>query len=133
MMNDLVELQMLQPEKKSQEIEIAPDGLSLDLLRAVYRSNHLPLPIRMRATMACLPHKFSKLIATAVVNEQSFTEVLERRLKRIEEIKLVEAQPQTIDGTDARLPKRVPSGRNFALISNFANNIFATSVRGGHT
>ena len=52
-MNDLVELQMLQPEKKSQEIEIAPDGLSLDLLRAVYRSNHLPLPIRMRATMAC--------------------------------------------------------------------------------
>jgi hypothetical protein len=49
--------------------------------------------------MACLPHEFSKLIATAVVNDQSFAEVLERRLKRIEEAKIIEAKPTPTNGT----------------------------------
>jgi hypothetical protein len=53
----------------------------------------------MRAAMACLPHEFSKLIATAVVNDQSFAEVLERRLKRIEEAKIIEAKPTPTNGT----------------------------------
>jgi hypothetical protein len=34
----------------------------------------------------------AKLIATAIVNEGSFAELLDRRLKRIEEMKLIEAK-----------------------------------------
>src|SRR5262249_61937017 len=72
--------------KRPDEIEIPPDGTSLDLLRQVYRANHLPLPTRMRAAMACLPHEAPRLIATAVINESSFPELLERRLKRLLEM-----------------------------------------------
>ena len=38
--------------KKSQEIEIPSDGISLDLLRAVYRNQSLALTTRMRAEPA---------------------------------------------------------------------------------
>ena len=77
-------------ERKQQEIEIPPDGISLDLLRAVYRSNQLPLTTRMRAAIAALPFESPKLAVTAVVSEQDFATVLDRRLKRIEEMKLLE-------------------------------------------
>jgi hypothetical protein len=46
----------------------------------------------MRAAMACLPFETPKLLATAIVNERSFAEILERRLKRIEEMKLIEGE-----------------------------------------
>ena len=96
-------------EKKQQEIEIPPDGISLDLLRAVYRNNQLPLTTRMRAAIAALPFEVPKLAVTAVVSEQDFATVLDRRLKRIEEMKAnaIEATP-VIDGekVDARLPDR---------------------------
>src|SRR5215831_12640574 len=101
--------------KKQQEIEIPPDGISLDLLRAVYRSNQLPLTTRMRAAIAALPFESPKLAVTAVVSEQDFATVLDRRLKRIEEMRLIEAKP-TIDGveskaTDVRLPPVMPDRR----------------------
>ena len=76
-------------ERKQQEIEIPPDGISLDLLRAVYRSKQLPLTTRMRAAIAALPFESPKLAVTAVVSEQDFATVLDRRLKRIEEMKLL--------------------------------------------
>src|SRR5262249_7187478 len=88
--------------KRPEEIEIPPDGTSLDLLRQVYRANHLPLPTRMRAAMACLPHEAPKLIATAVINESSFPELLERRLKHFAEMertnKLIEATSTVTKG-----------------------------------
>jgi len=77
-------------DKKPQEIEIPADGISLDLLRAVYRNNQLPLTTRMRAAIAALPFEVPKLAVTAVVSEQDFATVLDRRLKRIEEMKLLE-------------------------------------------
>jgi hypothetical protein len=51
----------------------------------------------------------------AQVSEQDFATVLDRRLKRIEEMKLIEAKP-TIDGVagkpvDVRLPPVVPDRR----------------------
>ena len=105
-------------DKKPQEIEIPADGISLDLLRAVYRNSSLPLTTRMRAAIAALPFESPKLAVTAVVSEQDFAAVLDRRLKRIEEMKAnaIEATP-VIDGekVDARLPPVVP-GRRFRRI-----------------
>src|SRR5262245_44125748 len=101
-------------DKKQQEIEIPADGMSLDLLRAVYRNNQLPLTTRMRAAIAALPFESPKLAVTAVVSEQDFATVLDRRLKRIEEMKAnaIEATP-VIDGekVDVRLTPVVPDRR----------------------
>jgi|SRR6516165_950161 hypothetical protein len=94
--------------KKSQ-VEIPSDGISLDLLRAVYRNPSLALTTRMRAAIAALPHEVPKLAVTAVMTDNDFATLLDRRLKRIEEMKTsaIEATP-VIDGekVDARLPDR---------------------------
>jgi len=77
-------------------IEILPDGLSIDLLRAVYRSNRLPLPTRMRAAMACLKHEVPSLGITAVVSQNDFAALLDARIARMEQMeqaKLIEPKP----------------------------------------
>jgi hypothetical protein len=63
--------------------------------------------------MAALKHEVPALLATAIVNENSFADLLDRRLKRIEEMKvngggkLIEAAPQV----DARMPPTIPDRR----------------------
>jgi hypothetical protein len=71
-------------------IEVAPDGTSLDLLRAIYRRVDLPLSTRMRAATAALPHEHPKLAVTTVVNAGDFADQLE---KAIERSRMVEAKP----------------------------------------
>jgi len=88
----LIEAHQRRVDKMNREIEIAPNSQSIDLLRAVYRSSALPLHTRMRAAMACLKHEVPALIATAVVNESSFAELLDRRIARYQEMKLIEAK-----------------------------------------
>ena len=78
-------------EDNPEAIEIGPDGTSLDLLQAVYRSNALPLHTRMRAAMVCLPFETPKLLATAIIDERDFATLLDQRLKRLEEMRLIEA------------------------------------------
>ena len=70
MMNYLVDLQ-----EKPREIEIGPNGMSIDLLRAVYRNPSIPLPVRIRCAVAALPHEVPRLQVTAQVNEQSFCRI----------------------------------------------------------
>ena len=86
----------------------------LTFLKAVYMNVELPLSVRMRAAMAVLPFTHPKLAVTAVVSEQDFATVLDRRLKRIEEMKTnaIEATP-AINGekVDVRLPPVVPDRR----------------------
>jgi len=61
------------------------------LLKAVYQNPEVPLSVRMRAAMACLPFEVPKLAVTAQITEQDFATLLDRRLKRLEEMKLLEA------------------------------------------
>ena len=107
---------LLDDEARVSEIEMPPNGTSLDLLQAVYRNNYLPLPTRMRAAMACLPFEAPKLLATAIIDERDFASILDRRLARISEQKLIEARPTSdkiIKGNpvDARLPPSIPDRR----------------------
>ena len=80
------------------EIEIGPNGTSLDLLQAIYRNPSMPLHTRMRAAMSCLPHEHPKLGITFQASETDFANLLDAgiaRIKRYEEAKkLIEHQPQ---------------------------------------
>jgi hypothetical protein len=81
------------PKKQHQEIEIGPNSLSIDLLRAIYRSTSQPLHTRMRAAMACLKHEVPSLGISVVVND---ADIAARLDKAIERIKAAEAK--TING-----------------------------------
>src|SRR5262245_20743691 len=86
------------------------------LLKAVYQNPEVPLSVRMRAAMACLPFETPKLLATAIIDEGDFATLLDQRLKRIEQMKLIEAKPTSdkiIEGNpvDARLPPPIPDRR----------------------
>jgi len=84
---------------------------ALEFLQAVYMNDELPLITRVRVAVACLPYEVPKLAVTAVVSEQDFATVLDRRLKRIEEMKAkaIEATP-IIDG------EKVDADRRFRRI-----------------
>jgi hypothetical protein len=95
-------------------LEIPPNGTSLTLLQAIYRNSSIPLPVRIRCAVACLDHEHPRLQVTAQVNEQSFAEVLERRLKRLGNPPvMIDAKPIKENGgnADARLPPAIPDRR----------------------
>ena len=97
-------------------LSVGPEANSLDFLQMVYRNSSLPLATRMRAAIYCLPFETPKLLATAIVNEGSFAEILDRRIARIQQMKLLEAsgakiidaQPQPVETKPpiARTPDR---------------------------
>ena len=62
---------------------------SLDFLRAVYLDESRPLSVRMRAAIAALPFETPKLAVTANIQSEGLGALLEARLKRIAEAKLV--------------------------------------------
>jgi len=94
------------------DIDIDADNAHA-LLKAVYQCQDVPLAVRMRAAMACLPFESPKLLATAIINEGDFATLLDQRLKRIEQMKLIEAKPTNADKiiegnpVDARLPPSI--------------------------
>jgi|ERR1700730_2495944 len=91
------------------EIELSRDAISLDLLKAVYRNSDIPLPVRMRAAIAALPHEAPRLQVTAQVSESDFATLLDQRIKRYQEMKLIEAKAPAVE-VKAPLP-RIPDRR----------------------
>ena len=79
----------------------------LSFLKAVYMNVELPLSVRMRAAIELLPFTHPKLAVTALVSEQDFATVLDRRLKRIEEMraKVIEAKPAQIEAKPNPMPR----------------------------
>jgi hypothetical protein len=68
---------------QSENVEIGPNDLSIDLLRAVYRANHLPLHTRMRAAISALKHEVPTLGISVVMNDDDIATRLDRALARI--------------------------------------------------
>ena len=88
-----------------EEIEIPPNGTSLDLLQAIYKNPALPLHTRMRAAMSCLPHEHPKLGITYQASESDFATLLDARIKRLQAAKLIEHQPQPAVEVKPPLPR----------------------------
>jgi hypothetical protein len=85
------------PYALPETLKVEVKATSLEFLQAVYRNASLALPVRMRAAIAALPFELPKLAVTAVINQQSFAEVLDRRLQNMERIsngnaKMIEAK-----------------------------------------
>jgi len=68
---------------QTENVKIGPNDLSIDLLRAVYRANHLPLTTRMRAAISALKHEVPTLGISVVVNDDDIATRLDRALARI--------------------------------------------------
>jgi hypothetical protein len=83
--------------QQANALQLRPDAMSIDLLRAVYRNPSIPLPVRLRAAIAALPHETPRLAVMGLVNEQSFAELLERRLRHMAQIEANGNQPQQIE------------------------------------
>jgi len=70
-----------------------PQSLKLDALRylqMIYRDPQLSTAVRMRAAGLAIPYEVPKLAVTAVVSEQDFATVLDRRLKSYRRILVTE-------------------------------------------
>jgi hypothetical protein len=81
----------------------------LNFLKAVYMNAELPLSVRMRAAIELMPYTYPKLAVTAQVTEQSFAELLEKRLRHMKQVSngtpLIEAKPQQDVEIQPMLPK----------------------------
>jgi hypothetical protein len=101
MINDVLPAFAKLPRRKEPEetdpLRLDDKALSLDGLQAIYRNPALSLAVRMRAMIAAIPFETPKLLATAIVEEGSFAELLDARLKRNAELKLLENK--TINAT----------------------------------
>jgi hypothetical protein len=77
-------------------IEFPPNGTSLDLLQAIYKNAAMPLHTRMRAAISCLQHEHPRLGITAQVTDMNdLAMLLDQRIKRFQEMKMIEHQPSS--------------------------------------
>jgi hypothetical protein len=97
-------------------VELPPNATSLDLLRAIYRNPNAELTTRIRCAMACLQYEHPRLQMIAQINEQSFAEVLERRLKKLRDMeqngKAIEA-PKPAPAIEIKPPMPRVSDRRY--------------------
>jgi hypothetical protein len=73
----------------------APDGaMALELLQTCYRNKLLPLPVRLRCAVECLPFENPKLSAIGVsqLTGKDFAAALDRAISRSRSVPLIEAK-----------------------------------------
>jgi hypothetical protein len=93
-------------------LELEPKGMSLDLLRMVYRNSSIPLSSRIRCAVAALPHEFPRLQVTAQIQDNDLATLLDERIKRMEQINnggIIEAKP--VPQVETKLPKHINDRR----------------------
>ena len=112
-------------QKANGEIEIPPNGNSLDLLQAVYRRSDLPLTTRMRAAIAALNYELPRLQVTAQITENDIATVLDRRIAHYQELERangaskiieakVEAEPVELEPIEIKPPTPAPRYRVYS-------------------
>jgi hypothetical protein len=114
-------------DQKPDEIEIPPNGNSLDLLQAVYRRSDLPLTTRMRAAIAALNYELPRLAVTSLVTENDIATLLDRRIAHYQALqrannsssKLIEAtaEPDEVEPIEVKPP--TPTSRYRATNGRF--------------
>ena len=67
---------------------------SLEFLQAVYLNECLPLPVRLRAAIECLPFETPKLSAVGVgyLQNDTFAQRLDRAIEASDKAKLIEGR-----------------------------------------
>jgi hypothetical protein len=90
----------------------------LAFLKAVYMNADLPLSVRMRAAIEVLPFTHPKLQMVAQVTQNDFATLLDQRIKRYQEMKLIPHAPQSVgDGAVEIKPRLARTGdRRFRRI-----------------
>jgi hypothetical protein len=109
-------------QKLIDNVEVGPNDLSIDLLRKVYRANHLPLHTRMRAAISALKHEVPSLGISVVVSETDIAARLDRAIARANGTKLIEHRNENkeTNGTKTEVepapaaPLRAPLARLYS-------------------
>jgi hypothetical protein len=66
--------------------------MSLEYLQSIYRDESQSMYTRIRAARDALPYENAKLVATAIIDGQSFAAKLERAITRSNGTKVIEAK-----------------------------------------
>ena len=101
---------LIEDEPKSM-FDIGPNGMSIDLLQAVYRNSSIDLSVRMRSAALAIAYELPKLQMIAQVTEHDFAVLLDRRIenmKRIENGQQTKPQQATNGGTAVEITKPLP-------------------------
>jgi hypothetical protein len=99
--------------QQAKELEALPhDHTALQLGQALYRCRSLSWRDRWRVGRDLLPYETPKLAVTAQVSEQSFAELLERRIKKLDAMNgNPQPQPQIDHTTEQTIEASKPLPR----------------------
>jgi hypothetical protein len=67
---------------------------ALVFLQSIYRNQQVPLPVRMRAAIECLPFETPKLAVTATLTAEDFAARLDSAIARSSNARLIEHRPR---------------------------------------
>jgi len=102
----------LEPKTEHEAIKLDPNGTSLDLLQAIYRSATLPLPVRMRAAGMALQFEHPKLgVSLNLPWSEDFADRLTRAVERSSMVMKTIEPTQIIEQTQATVRGPVPDRR----------------------
>jgi len=92
-------------EEAEDQLELPNNCTALELFQVVYRNAKFPVTTRMRAARDAIPCESPKLAVTAVISDHDYAARLDQRLRRIAEMKVINAKPMKV-----RLSKKYSSG-----------------------
>jgi hypothetical protein len=107
----LIEAHKKRVDGMNEALDLGPNASALDLLQAIYRNSGQELHTRMRAAMAAIAYETPKLAVTAVVQENDIATALDRRIARLNEMKLVEpnGEPVITQPIAEPMPTSIPT------------------------
>jgi|ERR1043166_1018047 hypothetical protein len=93
--------QIEEAQERAERVEARPRAL--EFLQAIYQNDLVPLSVRMRAAIECLPFETPKLSATAIIpGGEDFEARLKRCIQRSRELKLIKHIPEAAPSVDHR-------------------------------